>query len=367
MQQKPGAKVFLTTSGTLYEGKTVVAANLAVVMAQNGKRTCLVECDLRRPQLHRVFGISRRPGLHDVFIGKMDWREAEKSLSDLLLGKIGMDAAVGSPGLENLSLLTCGTVPPNPVELLGSAETRQLFTELREAFDVVIVDSPPILPVADAAVVSPLTDGAILVYRAGSSPRTILSRAKAQLESVDSHLFGVVLNDLRPAAGEISATYPYKGYARRAYALPEEQAAPRVTVPGEGATDRASENAEDQAIRKVDLLLSRSEVDQAVRTAHDAAQALPQSISIRLQLARAYQAGSRTREAQAELLNIIEMDPRNSEALERLGEMALDAGLEREALRWYEEILEFDPDNERARQRVDEVNARLGGRGTQTV
>ena len=355
-QVAPGAKVFLITSATLYEGKTVTAANLAVVMAQNGKRTCLVECDMRRPQLHRVFGLNRRPGLYDVFIGKLGWREARKTLSDLLMGRIGMEIAVGTPGLENLSILTCGTVPPNPVELLDSAETRRFFAELREAFDVVIIDSPPILPVPDAAVLSPFADGAILVYRAGSAPRTILGRAKTQLESVDMSLMGVVLNDLRPAAGEISATYPYKGYARKAYALPEEHAAPRIAVaPAETVIDRAGETAEDRAIRKVDMLLAQNKPEQAVEAAYAAVRALPQSISVRLQLAKACAASMRTLEAQAELIQVLDMDPRNERALQRLAEMARDAGLEREALRWYEEILEFAPENAEATARAEEI------------
>ena len=368
-QSAPDAKVFLVTSATLCEGKTTVAANLAVVMAQNGKRTCLVECDLRRPQLHHVFGIERSPGLHDVFIGRTDWQEAKKSLSDLLLGKIGMDAAVSMPGLENLSILTCGMVPPNPVELLDSAETRALFAQLREAYDVVIVDSPPILPVADAAVVSPLVDGAILVYRAGSAPRTVLNRAKMELESVGTPLFGVVLNDLRPAAGDLSASYPYKGYARKPYALSEEPPAPRVSVAltEEAAVDRAAQNTEDHVLRKIDLCLLDGKVEQAIEAAYEAVQSMPGSMTIRLGLARTYSAAGRVGEAQAELLNVLDMDPRNLQALEGLAEMALDGGLEREALRWYDEILGFDPQNTRAKERADEIRARIGDAGAETV
>jgi capsular exopolysaccharide synthesis family protein len=369
-QHRPDSKTVLVTSATLYEGKTIVAANLAVVLAQNGKRVCLLESDLRRPQLHRVFGVSRRPGLYDICIGRMGWQEAQKSLSDFLLGKISMDVAVGTPGLENLSVITCGAVPPNPVELLDSAETRRLFEELRAAYDVVIVDSPPILPVADAAVISPFVDGAVLVYRAGSAPRTVLSRAKAELQSVDTHLFGVVLNDLRPAAGEISATYPYKGYARKAYALPEEPGpTPRVPaeLQAELAVDRARAGSEEQVLRRVELLLLNGNAEQAVTVAYDAVRDLPQSISVRLELARAYAAAGRVGEAQAELIHVLDLDPRNQTALERLAQMALDAGLDREALRWTEEILEFAPDNADARARADEIRARLGRTDTEPL
>ncbi len=383
-QAAPGGEVILTTSATLYEGKTIVAVNLAMVMAQNNKRVCLVECDLRRPQLHHILGIDRTPGLHDVFIGKMDWRQAKRSLSDLLLGKIGMKAAVGTSGLENLTVLTCGTVPPNPVELLNSAETQRLFAELREEYDVVIVDSPPILPVADAAAISPFVDGVILVYRAGSAPRSVLGRANTELEAVNTRLFGVVLNALRPTAGELSATYPYKGYARKAYALPQGTTSPgaageeqRVIPPSipktEGAPDaappvaRAGESAEDQAIRKADRFLSKGKVEQALQIAYDAAQSIPESMSVRLLLARACAAAGRTEEAQAELIRVLDIDPRNQEALEQLAQMALDGGLEREALRWYEEMLDFDPENAKARQRADEIRARVGDSGPQTV
>ncbi len=368
VQADSDAKVFLITSATLYEGKTTVAANLAVVMAQNGKRTCLVECDLRRPQLHHLFGIDRSPGLHDVFIGKTGWADAKKSLSDLLLGKIGMDTAVGAPGLEDLSIITCGVVPPNPVELLDSDETRAVFSELRDAFDIVIVDSPPILPVADAAVISPLVDGAILVYRAGAAPRTMLGRAKTELEAAGTSLLGVVLNDLRPTSEDVSSTY-YRGYPRKPYAAAEEPPAPRVPVAlaEEAAADRAAQTAEEQALRKADLCLLQGHVEQAVEAAYEAARAMPESMSVRLGLARAYAAAGRIGEAQAELLAVLEMDPRNLEALERLADMAADAGLEREALQWSEEILEFDPDNARARERADELRARLGDAGPETV
>lgn len=359
MQDPPGAKVFLVTSATLYEGKTVVAANLAVAAAQNGKRTCLVECDLRRPQLHRVFGIERQPGLYDVSIGKMGWRRARKSLSHLLLGKIGMDAAVGSSGLENLSIITCGAVPPNPVEVLGSAEMKHLFRELHQAYDVVIVDSPPILPVADAAVISPLVDGALLVYRAGAAPRTVLSRAKAQLVSAGTELLGVVLNDLRPTAGEISATYPYKRYVRRAYAMAGEGPTPRVQTTAAGAVDERATADEDQALRRVDLLLAEEKADQAVQAAYEAARDMPDSIALRLRLARAYRAGGRTSEAQAELIHVLDLDPRNRSALEGLADMAFDQGLLSEALRWYEELLEFAPDHPTARQRCAEIREQI--------
>lgn len=362
IQDRSKAKVFLVTSATLYEGKTTVAANLAVVMAQNGRRTCLVGCDLRRPQLHHLFGVDKRPGLYDVFIGKTTWQEARKSLSDFLLGKMGMETAIRTPGLENLTLLTSGTMPPNPVELLGSAETARLFKELRAAFDVIIVDSPPVLPVADAAVLAPFVDGAVLVYRAGSAPRTVLSRAKSQLESAQTPLLGVVLNDLRPAAGEVSATYPYKGYARKAYAAPEEETAPRVELTAsaepEPALERVGEDAEDQALRRIALLLSQGRAQEAVEAAHETVRLLPESISLRIELAAAYIAAGRAGDAQAELIHVLDMDPRNASALERLAEMALDAGLDREALGWYEQILEFDPANEPAQARVREIRAR---------
>ncbi len=371
-QRKSEAKIILVTSATLNEGKTAVAANLAVVMAQNGKRTCLLECDFRRPQLHRIFGVDRQPGLHDIFIGKASWQEARKSLSDLLLGKIGMDTAVTTPGLENLSLITCGAVPPNPVELLDSAETRRLFEQLRQAFDVVIVDSPPMLAVADAAVISPYVDGAILVYRAGTAPRTILSRAKTELQSVGTELFGVVLNDLKPAAGDISATYPYKGYARKAYDRHEDHTGYltlRVAQPEtvEPAADRSSESTEDQLARKIDLLLLQGKVQQALEAAHAAVRSMPESLSARLELARTYAAANRVGEAQAELLHVLDLDPRNLHALERLASLAVDAGLEREALRWYEEILEFDHQNLKARQRADEIRGQVGNAESHTV
>ncbi len=359
-QDQPGSKTVLVTSATLYEGKTLVAANLALSSAQNGKRTCLVEADLRRPRLHNIFGVDREPGLYDISIGTIDWRRAKRSLSDLLLGRIGMKAAVGSSGLENLSIITCGALPPNPAEVLGSDEMARLFDQLRESYDVIIVDSPPILPVADAAVISPLVDGAVLVYRAGSTPRTVLSRAKEQLVSSGTKLFGVVLNDLRPTAGEISPSYPYKRSVRRAYGREAGETTPRGEMAPSGAIDSQAASEEDQALRRVDLLLAQDKGDQAVETAYKAARAMPDSIALRLQLARAYREIGRAGDAQAELIHVIDLDPRNQAALEGLGEMADEAGLPNEAVRWYEELLELAPEHPTAGRRIEELRQQLG-------
>jgi predicted Zn-dependent protease len=191
----------------------------------------------------------------------------------------------------------------------------------------------------------------------------VLGRAKMELESVNAKLLGVVLNDLRPAAGDLTSTYPYKGYARHAYAEHEETAEPpRIAseLDAELAADRAGESNEEQVTRKVDLLLSAGKAESAVETAYEALHEAPQALGIRLALARSYAAAGRTGEAQAELLHVLDLDPRNTAALQRLAEMALDAGLEREALRWTEELLEFDPQNAKVQAQMAELRKRLG-------
>ncbi len=209
------ARSFLLTSSTLEEGKSTTVANLGLALAQSGKRVLVVESDLRRPLIHTYFGLTREPGLTEVLLGTLDWRDAVRSLADVFLGKLDMDSLIRTPGMENLSFITSGTLPPNPAELLGAAPMRMFIEEVTNEFDVVLFDSPPVLPVTDAAVLASQVDSVLLVYQLGRAGRGLLKRAKSHLQTVQADLRGVVLNDIKAEVSDFSpAEYYYQYYAR---------------------------------------------------------------------------------------------------------------------------------------------------------
>jgi capsular exopolysaccharide synthesis family protein len=208
------AKAICITSASLMEGKTTTAINLAVSIAQMGKKTLLIEADLRKPFLHHAFGIPRDPGLTEVIIGNKDWRDCLRTATDLMLGPLGVDTLMNTPNIDNLHLLTSGTPPPNPAEFLNSQRMNELIASFREEFDVVIFDCPPILPVTDAAVLASKTDGTLIVYRVGKIARSALKRAKVLLETVRGRVLGVILTGLK---AEISPDYEELQYYRYAY------------------------------------------------------------------------------------------------------------------------------------------------------
>jgi len=180
LEQK--AQVLVFTSPGPAEGKSTSAANLAITLAQQGKKVLLVDCDLRRGIVHKVFEGDKEPGLTNV-----------------LLGQDTLESAVHDVALEDdatLHVLSTGTLPPNPSELLGSEPMRALIAKLREQYDMVLLDSPPLNVVTDAAVVGTQADGVILIARAGATAREALRFAANQLEVVKARVSGVVLNDV---------------------------------------------------------------------------------------------------------------------------------------------------------------------------
>jgi capsular exopolysaccharide synthesis family protein len=184
-------QVILVTSPSASEGKTTVAANLAAALALRGT-TCLVDADLRRPKIAEMFGVRPTAGI-----------------TDLLSGQSGIDSVVvQAPRSPGLSLL-CGThEPPNPGELITSDRVKQAIATLRECFEYVVIDSPPVIPVADARVLSSLVDAVILVGRYESTTRRSLARASQMLSEAGGTVAGVVLNDIDYS----SADYRYFNY-----------------------------------------------------------------------------------------------------------------------------------------------------------
>jgi capsular exopolysaccharide synthesis family protein len=159
------------------EGKSTTVVNVGASLAQNGSRVLLMDADLRRPTIHQHFGLSNAPGL-----------------SDLIVGKVAVAEAVRATSFKGLDVLPCGYIPPNPAELLGSTAMRELLTALRSHYDWILLDTPPILAIADTPVLSRWVDGVILVVAAERTGRPSVQRTIDQLSSVGGKVLGIVLN-----------------------------------------------------------------------------------------------------------------------------------------------------------------------------
>jgi succinoglycan biosynthesis transport protein ExoP len=192
-------KSIVVSSPNPIEGKSVTIANLAVVMAQAGARVVIVDSDLRRPVMHKIFNLPNTEGLTNV----------------LLQDRPLVDGYLQSTEVENLQVLTTGPLPPNPSELLSSQKMTDLIGNLKEEADVVLLDSPPSLPVTDAAVLSSKTDGTILVTDAGTTRRGAARRAKEDLMRVGANILGVVLNKFSVRGASSYYYYYYYYYYSR--------------------------------------------------------------------------------------------------------------------------------------------------------
>jgi succinoglycan biosynthesis transport protein ExoP len=204
LEVESGAKSFVITSSLPSEGKTTTAANLAIALADSGAHVVLIDADLRRPKLAMYMGIEGAVGLTDLLISRAD-------IADVL-----------QPwGRGNLMVLPAGAIPPNPSELLGSRAMASLLHTLEAEFDVVIVDLPPLLPVTDAALVSKMTRGALVVVAAGKTHKGELAGAIAALENVGANVAGVILTML-PTKGPDAYGYGRYGYGGYGYSADED-------------------------------------------------------------------------------------------------------------------------------------------------
>lgn len=187
------AKTILITSSAPGEGKSTIAVNLAGSFALANKRTVIIDCDLRKPRVHNIFNEKRFPGFTDYFIGRATFEEIERRTD-----------------VENLSVITAGTIPPNPSEILDSRGMKSFLRKLANEFDIVIVDSPPVLTVTDAEILSRLVDETILVVSANSTDSDLMNKSVALLKhGEDSSFVGALLNNF-----EVQSSYgSYYKYA----------------------------------------------------------------------------------------------------------------------------------------------------------
>ncbi len=184
-------KVLMVTSASQSEGKSTTAANLAITIAQSDKRVLLIDSDLRRPHIHKALSLLNVKGLTNVLVQSIDYKDICNTV-----------------GVKNLEVLTSGPKPPNPSELIGTARMESLITTVASEYDTVIIDAPPVLPVTDAAVLSRLVDGVILVVEYGSTSYEMAQEAKDDLERVGANIIGAVLNRY-PIEKKVRYNYEY--------------------------------------------------------------------------------------------------------------------------------------------------------------
>ena len=174
--ERPLTTLLVTSTGA-DEGKSTTLANLAVTMAQGGRKTIIVDCDLRRPHQHEIFGVPLEPGLSNMMLNNQE------------------RPPLVATSIEGLFLLTAGTSPSNPADLLGSRQMESIIANLKSRADIVLFDAPPVMAVTDAALLASKLDGALLVVSAGQTRRDHTLQAKALLERIHVHIVGTVLTN----------------------------------------------------------------------------------------------------------------------------------------------------------------------------
>lgn len=211
-------RVLVVSSASPGEGKTTTLANLAAALAQNGAKVLAVDGDLRRPTLNQHFGLQKTPGL-----------------SDLIVGKAAASQAIQSTRIDGLQLIPCGYLPPNPAELLGSPMMKQVMEALRAHYDWVLVDAPPLLAMADAAVLASLAEGVVMVIAAEQATKPAVVRAIEQVRSVGGKITGVVLNRVNLERNSYYYSQYYGEYYRSYYAEGSSAAKPEGEAARRGA------------------------------------------------------------------------------------------------------------------------------------
>jgi polysaccharide biosynthesis transport protein len=190
----------LVTSAAPSEGKTTVACSIAIALAQSGQRVCLVDCDLRRPRIHRIFD-----------------RAGESGVTNVLVGEAALEDVAKPTEVENLWAIPAGPTPPNPADMLQSERFRRFLADLSARFDRVILDSPPIVAVTDSAIISRLVDGTVFVVRAFKTSKHLSAQGLRTLRDVDATVVGAVLNAVNLDRQEYSYYYHYYYYKREGY------------------------------------------------------------------------------------------------------------------------------------------------------
>ena len=227
-----GPKALLITSASPSEGKTITSANLAITMAQGGSRVVMLDCDMRKPRLHRLFSMKN-----------------ERGISNLLVGQCQIKDVIQDGPVANLKVITCGHRPPNPSELLVSDRLSQILAELKEEFDHIIIDSPPLVAVTDSVIISRIVDGVILVIHGGVTSREVIKRGCDLLKNVKAPLLGAIINNID--LGKRSYYYYYQYYYYQYYGDGEQK--------GERRRRRRKRRVHEDAVTKIGVDESQEE------------------------------------------------------------------------------------------------------------
>lgn len=187
-------KSIVVTSSGPGEGKSTVMSNLAITMAESGKRVILVDCDFRKPSIHKKMGVTNAIGL-----------------TNILVQNVAKEDCMAQSIVKNLFILTSGPIPPNPAELLGTKKMRDFIEELKSEFDMVLIDAPPVLAVTDAQILSTIADGVIFVASYGEAQKNALVDAKELIDKVGGKVIGIVFNKVPESVSGYYGKY-YKGY-----------------------------------------------------------------------------------------------------------------------------------------------------------
>ena len=189
-------KTILITSSVPGEGKSFISSNLAITFAQNNSKVLLIDCDMRKGRLHKIFNVDN-----------------EKGLSNLLIDEINTDLKqyIQKTDIDNLSVITMGTVPPNPSELLASAKHKVVMEMLKNKFDYIIYDGTPVNPVTDSIIMASLVDKVVIVSAIGDTDVETLQNTKQSLDNVNANIAGVVANKAPYTSGNYYGYYGYYG------------------------------------------------------------------------------------------------------------------------------------------------------------
>jgi len=190
-EEQPLKSVLLASPGQ-QEGKTTTVSNLAIAMAQNNKKVLLVDADMRKPQLHRVYETDNKTGLSSYLSGQSLFKEI-----------------VHKTSVENLSIIPCGPHPPNPSELLASNKMSEFITTAEKDFDLIFFDAPPLMMVTDAVILSKIVNGTVILLESGKTSKKIVPVLRKKLDNAKSRVIGLVINKIKPQNGEYNY---YAGY-----------------------------------------------------------------------------------------------------------------------------------------------------------